>query len=131
MKLETSQQIENMKKQTIGVEVEMNNISREKAARKVAEYFGTTAWYAASTYGYYTWACKDRQDRVWKFQRDCSIHGPDDEKCEMVTPILTYEDMTPCRRSSDCFGKREPRAMRAEDAEFTSTSERKDTRRRP
>ena len=93
MKLETSQQIENMKKQTIGVEVEMNNISREKAARKVAEYFGTTAWNAASTYGYCSWACKDRQGRIWKFQKDCSIHGPEDEKCEMVTPILTYEDM--------------------------------------
>ena len=37
----TREQIEAMKKQTIGVEIEMNNITREKAARKVAEYFGT------------------------------------------------------------------------------------------
>ena len=47
-----TKQIEEMKKQTIGVEVEMNNITREKAARKVAEFFGTTAWYAAGEYGY-------------------------------------------------------------------------------
>ncbi len=93
MKANIEQQISKMKEQTIGVEVEMNNITREKAAEKIAEYFGTTAWYAAREYGYYSWACKDQQGRVWKFQRDSSIHGPDDERCEMVTPILTYADM--------------------------------------
>ena len=89
----TREQIEAMKNQTIGVEVEMNNITREKAAKKVAEFFGTTAWYAANQYGYFSWACKDQQGRVWKFQRDTSISGPDAEKCELVTPILTYEDI--------------------------------------
>ena len=34
-------QIEKMKKQTIGVEVEMNNIKRDKAARLAADFFGT------------------------------------------------------------------------------------------
>ena len=43
-----TRQVEEMKKQTIGVEIEMNNITREKAARKVAEYFGTRAWNASS-----------------------------------------------------------------------------------
>ena len=89
----TREQIEAMKNQTIGVEIEMNNITREKAARKVAEYFGTRAWNAAGEYGYYSWACKDQQGRVWKFQRDVSIYGPDAEKCELVTPILTYDDI--------------------------------------
>ena len=89
----TREQIEAMKNQTIGVEVEMNNITREKAAKKVAEFFGTTAWYAANQYGYFSWACKDQQGRVWKFQRDTSINGPDAEKCELVTPILTYDDI--------------------------------------
>ena len=86
-------QITEMKKQTIGVEIEMNNIKRETAAKKVAEYFGTLAWNAACEYGYSTWACKDSKGRVWKFQKDVSIAGPDDEKCEMVTPILKYEDI--------------------------------------
>ena len=31
--------------------------------------------------------------REWKFQRDVSIAGPDEEKCEMVTPILHYSDI--------------------------------------
>ena len=69
----TREQIEAMKMQTIGVEVEMNNITREKAARKVAEFFRTTAWYAAGEYGYMSWACKDQQGRVWKFQWCCTI----------------------------------------------------------
>ena len=85
--------MEKMLEQTIGVEVEMNNITRRKAAETIAAYFGTEAWYAGSEYGYQTWACKDQCGRVWKFQRDCSIAGPDVEKCEMVTPILTYNDM--------------------------------------
>ena len=93
MNEKTRAQIEAMKNQTIGVEVEMNNITRQKAATKVAEFFGTTAYYAAAQYGYMTWACKDQQGRVWKFQRDVSISGPDEQKCELVTPILTYDDI--------------------------------------
>lgn len=89
----TENQITNMKKQTIGVEIEMNSITRPKAAEKVAEYFGSVAWNAASEYGYSSWACKDNQGRVWKFQKDVSIAGDDEHKCEMVTPILKYEDL--------------------------------------
>ena len=33
--------IEEMKKQTIGIEIEMANITREKACRVIAKYFGT------------------------------------------------------------------------------------------
>ena len=93
MNEKTRARIEAMKNQTIGVEVEMNNITRQKAATKVAEFFGTTAYYAAAQYGYMTWACKDQQGRIWKFQRDVSINGRDDCKTELVTPILTYDDI--------------------------------------
>ena len=86
-------QIENMKNQTIGVEIEMNNITRKKAAELVAAYFGTIARDSAVEYGYYSWACRDTKGRTWKFQKDVSIAGPDDEKCEMVTPILKYDDI--------------------------------------
>ena len=37
----TARQISEMKKQTIGVEVEMNSITRQAAAKLAAEYFGT------------------------------------------------------------------------------------------
>lgn len=93
MKEKIEKKIEEMKKQTIGVEIEMNNITRMDAAKVVAAYFGTRPWYATRDYGYDACACKDRKDRVWKFQKDVSIAGPDSEKCEMVTPILTYDDI--------------------------------------
>lgn len=41
MNEKTRRQIEEMEKQTIGVEVEMNSIKRNKAAKIAAEYFGT------------------------------------------------------------------------------------------
>ena len=94
MNAKTAQQIENLKNQTIGVEVEMNNITREKAARIAAEFFGTGRFQnTASRNGYSTWSAWDAQGREWKFQKDVSIAGPDSEKCELVTPILTYNDM--------------------------------------
>lgn len=89
-----TKQIEEMKKQTIGVEVEMNNIRRDKAAELAAAFFGTGRFEnTASRNGYYTWSAWDASGREWKFQKDVSISGPDSEKCEMVTPILTYKDM--------------------------------------
>ena len=93
MNAKTERQIARMKEQTIGVEVEMNHITRKAAAEAIADYFGTRAYYAAAEYSYETWACKDNQGRVWKFSKDVSITGPDAEKCEMVTPILKYDDI--------------------------------------
>ena len=94
MNEKTMNQIAEMKKQTIGVEVEMNSITRQNAAKLAAEFFGTGRFQdTARRNGYRTWSAWDAQGREWKFQRDSSIHGPDDERCEMVTPILTYADM--------------------------------------
>ena len=91
---DTEKRIEAMKQQTIGVEVEMYGIARSRAAEVAATFFGTGRYEnTASRNGYYTWSAWDAQDREWKFQRDVSIAGPDDEKCEMVTPILTYDDI--------------------------------------
>lgn len=90
----TARQIENLKNQTFGVEVEGNNITRQKAAKTAAEYFGTGRFQnTACRNGYMTWSAWDSEGREWKFQRDVSISGPDDEKCELVTPILRYEDI--------------------------------------
>ena len=99
----TARQIENLKNQTIGVEVEMNSITRKAAAQLAAEFFGTGRFEdTAHRNGYYTWSAWDASGREWKFQRDVSISGPDSEKCELVTPILRYEDIETlqelCRR---------------------------------
>ena len=90
----TANQIAGMKNQTIGVEIEMNNITRAKAARLAAEFFGTGRYEdTAFRNGYHTWSAWDAEGREWKFQRDISIEGPDSEKCELVTPILHYNDI--------------------------------------
>ena len=94
MNAKVEKQIEEMKKQTIGVEVEMNNITRRKAAHLAADFFGTGRYSdTAGRNGYCTWSAWDAQGREWKFQKDVSIEGPDSEKCELVTPILTYADI--------------------------------------
>lgn len=87
-------QIARMKEQTIGVEVEMNHITRSAAAKVAADLFGTGRYQnTAFRNGYCTWSAWDQQGREWKFQRDTSISGPEAEKCELVTPILKYDDI--------------------------------------
>lgn len=90
----TRAQIEAMKKPTFGIEIEGNNITREKAARAVAQYFETNRYECtARRNGYDAWSAWDAQGREWKFQKDVSITGPESQKCEMVSPILHYEDI--------------------------------------
>ena len=94
MNEKTARQIAEMKNQTIGVEVEMNSITRQKAAKVAADFFGTGRFEnTAGRNGYSTWSAWDAQGREWKFQKDVSIAGPDEQKCELVTPILTYGDI--------------------------------------
>ena len=94
MNEKTRIQIEEMKKQTIGVEVEMYNITREKAARTIASYFHTEDTVTYIGGGYYAWGCRDDKGREWKITRDISIQAArDEEKAELGTPILTYEDI--------------------------------------
>ena len=94
MNAKIQRKIEEMKKQTIGVEIEMNSITRCKAAKVAAEFFGTGRHEdTAFRNGYATYSAWDSEGREWKFSRDVSISGPDSEKCELVTPILTYNDL--------------------------------------
>ena len=91
----TSRQIEAMHNDyNFGVEVEMNHITRMNAAKLAAKFFGT--WRFENTAyrnGYMTWSAFDQQDREWKFSKDVSIVGPDDEKTELITPVLDWDDI--------------------------------------
>lgn len=94
MKETTAMQIEAMKSQSFGIEIEGNNITREKAAKVAAEFFGTGRYeYTARRNGYESWSAWDAEGREWKMQKDVSIDGPETQKCEMVSPILYYKDM--------------------------------------
>ena len=91
-----------MRTQRFGIEIEMTGITRKKAAEVIAEYFGTESFYIGTYYK--TYGAKDRQGRTWKATYDSSIiaqkksggrtvRAADEYKCEVVSPILTYEDM--------------------------------------
>lgn len=81
-----------MLNQTFGVEIEMSGISRERAAKLIADYFGTT--YTCDGGYYDTYSAIDPQGRKWKCMYDSSIIASSNKyKCELVTPILTYSDM--------------------------------------
>ena len=91
-----------MKKQNFGVEIELTGITRNEAAKVIANYFGTTTRYGGTYYDAYT--ATDRKRRTWKAMSDGSIHterkvaggrasAGRDYSCEVVTPVLQYEDM--------------------------------------
>lgn len=92
-----------MKSQKFGIEIEMTGITRKKAAEVIAAYFGTTVNYVGT--GYDTYTATDKQGRTWKCMSDasivCQIKTASGGKCmagreystEVVSPILTYEDM--------------------------------------
>ncbi len=90
-----------LKNQLFGVEVEMTGITREKAAKIVAEVLGTTPSRPDNTC-YETRTIADQAARKWKVMRDSSIHPirndggsePIDQyRVEFVTPPLNYEDI--------------------------------------
>lgn len=92
-----------MRTQKFGIEIEMTGITRERAAKVIAGYFGTASSYRGGVYGAYEAA--DRQGRTWKVVSDASIIcqrktaaggksiAGRDYSCEVVSPILTYADI--------------------------------------
>ena len=81
-----------MKAQTYGVEIECNNITRQKAAAALAEFFGTGRTRFTGTY-YNVYEAQDSKGRWWKCETDGSIAGGRDTQCEVVTPVLRYDDL--------------------------------------
>ena len=95
MKEKTTRQIENMKTlYTFGAEIECNNITRKKAAQVAAEFFGTGRIEEPTPGDHYdTWKAYDAEDRMWQFTYDSSIAGISKQKCEVVTPLLHWDDI--------------------------------------
>lgn len=90
-----------LKNQLFGVEVEMTGITREKAAKIVAEVLGATPSRPDSTC-YCTRIIADQAARKWKVMRDSSISPKinddtqgdlDEYRVEFVTPPLKYQDL--------------------------------------
>ena len=77
-----------MKQMTFGTELEYEGISRETAITAVASVVGGNVAYRPEL-GYSAWTTTDSKGRVWKAITDGSLRTG----CEVVTPILKWEDM--------------------------------------
>lgn len=86
--------------QNFGIEIELTGVTRQNAAKVIAEHFGTSAYFIGQGC-YNIWGAKDQKGRVWKCERDASIRCEtrthravsDEFSCEVVSPILQYEDL--------------------------------------
>lgn len=92
--------------QNFGIEIELTGITRARAARIIAQYFGTDTEHRGGSYDTYT--AKDAKNRTWKAMSDASIRtermignsrvsASPNYSCEVVTPILQYDDLADVR----------------------------------
>ncbi len=88
-----------MKKQRFGIEVEFTGITRATAIKEVAKVIGGYTTYDGGTYNSYS--ARSEDGRKWKVVSDASVQPEDSRggyagneyKCELVSPICTYEDI--------------------------------------
>lgn len=91
-----------MKTQNFGIEIELTGISRMEAAAIIGNHFDTRFEYVGGNYQ--TYEAFDRKGRRWQCMYDSSIRAErkagsrrasagTDYKCEVVSPILQYEDI--------------------------------------
>jgi hypothetical protein len=76
--------------QSFGCEVELINLTRKRAAEVVQEVVGGTIAHEGGMLD--AWAVTATDGRIWRLVQDGSlVDAPYDLRCEVVTPILTYE----------------------------------------
>ena len=91
-----------IKNQNFGIEIELTGIKREEAAKVIAEYYHTQSFYIGTGYG--TYGAKDSKGRTWQAMSDGSItttrkvrgtqvSADNSYSCEIVSPILQYDDL--------------------------------------
>lgn len=88
-----------LKEQKFGVEIEMTGVTREIAAKTVANVLQSKAS-EPQNHPYYTRTITDTLGRKWKVMRDSSIdeqakngQATDEHRVEFVTPPLNYNDI--------------------------------------
>ena len=77
-----------MKNQTFVIEIETTGIGRERTAKAIAAYFGTTARYVGRHLD--DWKVPMPDGRHWTVERDGSVTDP---SAEVVSPVCRYEDI--------------------------------------
>jgi len=85
-----------VKNQTFGLELEVNRISRQTAARAIAGVLSTDGYTAPVHHeggSYDAWVAVDREGRKWRCVSDASIAGSRDQGTEFVTPVCRWDDL--------------------------------------
>ena len=77
-----------MKTQTFGIEVETTALGRERTAKAIAAYFGTTAVYVGRHLD--DWRVPMPYGRHWTVESDGSVTDP---SAEVVSPVCRWEDI--------------------------------------
>ena len=94
----TTQDIENegetaMKTLRFGIEIETIGQTRERVAQAIQQVVGGTVHYAGYPACYDPWNVTDARGRTWKVMADSSLSADKTRQAEVVSPILTYEDI--------------------------------------
>lgn len=82
-----------MKNQTFGIEIEMNHITRDRAAQVVAATLGEGVTVRQKGDAYDAWEITAPDGRKWKLVSDASFAGPRTHGTEFVSPICRWEDI--------------------------------------
>lgn len=77
-----------MKTQTFGIEVETTALGRERTAKAIAAYFGTTALHIGRHLD--NWQIPMPDGRHWTVESDSSVTNP---SAEVVSPVCRWEDI--------------------------------------
>ena len=77
-----------MRTQTFGIELETTGIGRERTAKAIAAYFGTTAVHRGRHLD--DWRVPMPDGRHWTVERDGSVTDP---SAEVVSPVCRWEDI--------------------------------------
>lgn len=77
-----------MKTQTFGIEIETTGLGRERTAKAIAAYFGTTAVYRGAHLD--DWRVPMPDGRHWTVESDSSVTNPN---AEVVSPVCRWEDI--------------------------------------
>ena len=77
-----------MRSQTFGIELETYGIGRERTAKAIAAYFGTTAVHRGRHLD--DWRVPMPDGRHWTVERDGSVTDP---SAEVVSPVCRWEDI--------------------------------------
>jgi hypothetical protein len=98
LRMQTMQHIENegenaMRTLRFGIEIETVGQTRERVAQAIQQVVGGTTSHVGAPFSYDPWHVTDARGRTWKVVADSSLNASRDRQAEVVSPVLTYEDL--------------------------------------